>query len=398
MRRDGKETAAETKAAAIVARDLAASRRDAAAQHARSIVLALELSMSQHIRTVFAHIRNSNVDPSAEKRELTMWLQTQISEYVQLRAHKQAKADRLARLATIDHKTRHLVSDDAAGAEMSSMSQSTSAGGVVGSGNGGGGGKADPASAYRTPASPASPQTGATGHTTLPQLPRIGESSCSGDDGSGGDGVQPLPGSVEDDDAADDHHPEPAPLSLIDRLNSAMVAARMPFFLTDTVAGAYVAQAAAHNFSSENSFFLSCEFFYARFCLTPRAKGSGSSSAFAAECARVARMLFASFIAEGSTYQINLAGSSRDALQKAVFSAGTRTPAEASELFAPVRQVVCDLIHTNLLTNLNQWDAGLMKALQPAAATAAATTTGTAPPTDVSFTIKPIKLPASPPR
>jgi hypothetical protein len=388
-----KRLAAETKAAAIVARDLAASRRDAAAQHARSIVLALELSMSQHIRTVFAHIRNSNVDPSAEKRELTLWLQTQISEYVQLRAHKQAKADRLARLATIDHKTRHLVSDDAAGAEMSSMSLSTSAGGVVGSGNGGGG-KADPASAYRASASPASPQTGGTGHTTLPQLPRIGESSCSGDDGSGGDEVQPLPGSVEEEDAADEHHPEPAPLSLIDRLNGAMVAARMPFFLTDSVAGAYVAQAAAHNFSSENSFFLSVEFFYARFCLTPRAKGSGSSSAFAAECARVARMLYASFIAEGSTYQINLAGSSRDALQKAVFSAGTRTPAEASELFAPVRQVVCDLIHTNLLTNLNQWDSGLMKALQPA--TAAATTTGTAPSSDVAFTIKPIKLPASP--
>jgi hypothetical protein len=181
-----------------------------------------------------------------------------------------------------------------------------------------------------------------------------------------------LPGSINEEDATGEFG-QP---SLIERLNAAVAAAKVPFFLTDSVAGAYVAQAAAHNFSSENSYFLACDFFYARYCLLRHPKGSGSSSSFAAERARVARMLYAMFIAERAPFQINIAGSVRATLEKNVNNVGSKSARDASELFAPVRTIVCDLIGTNLLTNLNEWDATLIKNLQAEQQQAAANAQG----------------------
>jgi hypothetical protein len=368
-----KRLAAEQKTAAKLARDLAASRCQVLAAHAQESVLAAELSMAQHIRTVFAHIRNSNVDPSAEKRELTHWLQGQISEYILQRAQKQDKATKLARAAAAAIKARRAPDAPGLPSEPSSNGSTTTSSSLGGVG-------ADHHD-HHPPARPsqvgneAKYVPGSPLATKGKQLSVHDSHHAAGDASLGSEHEledTDLPGSINEEDATGEFG-QP---SLIERLNAAVAAAKVPFFLTDSVAGAYVAQAAAHNFSSENSYFLACDFFYARYCLLRHPKGSGSSSSFAAERARVARMLYAMFIAERAPFQINIAGSVRATLEKNVNNVGGKSAREASELFAPVRTIVCDLIGTNLLTNLNEWDATLIKNLQAEQQQAAANAQG----------------------
>jgi len=369
-----KRLSAEQKNAAILARNLNTARCAAAADAARANVLASELAMTQHIRTVLAHMKNSSVDPQAEKRELTLWLQSQIIDFLATRARRQARAARLAMKAQAAKKAR-LAPVGASGSVAEPSSDGSHVGSELGShndvpaaGSGAAYAVADSVKQLQRP-------RGSTGTAPRPAAAAglvVGIPEA--------DGLSPedrdLPGSVVDDDEEEEeeenddgtahaHRQDPvAPVSLIDRVNAAAVANKAPFYLTDMVGAAYVAQAAAHNFSSENSFFLSCDFFYARFCRLAPAKGSGMASAFAAERARVARLLYDMFAAEGAPHQINMAGTARAALEKELASIGSKSAKEAAHLFDPVRQVVTDLIQTNLLTNLATWDTHLIKAMQ----------------------------------